>query len=65
MLPESGRPPAPEARESREQRKDSGGFIRLGSKSYISGKPYKMRYPDGTTIEVEKFFRDRLKAGGY
>ena len=40
-------------------------FIRFGSKSYISGKPYKMRYPDGTTVEVEKFFRDRLKAAGY
>lgn len=45
--------------------KTAEDFIRLGSKSYISGEPYKMRYPDGTTVEVEKFFRDRLKAAGY
>ncbi len=40
-------------------------FIQLCSKSYISGEPYRMRYPDGTTVEVEKFFRNRLKAAGY
>ena len=40
-------------------------FIQFCSKSYISGEPYRMRYPDGTAIEVEKFFRDRLKAAGY
>lgn len=40
-------------------------FIQFCSKSYISGEPYVMRYPDGTTVEVEKFFRNRLKAAGY
>lgn len=40
-------------------------FIQFCSKSYISGEPYTMRYPDGTTVEVEKFFRSRLKAAGY
>jgi hypothetical protein len=38
-------------------------FIRLcGSKSSISGEAYRMRFPDGTTIYVEAFFRERLKA---
>jgi hypothetical protein len=37
-------------------------FIRLcASKSYISGKPYMIRLPDGKTIKSEKYFREKLK----
>jgi len=38
-------------------------FIRLcGSKSSISGEAYRLRFPDGTTMYAEAFFRERLKA---
>jgi hypothetical protein len=38
-------------------------FIRLcGSKSSLSGKPYRMRFRDGTTVDAETFFHERLKA---
>lgn len=37
-------------------------FIRLcASKSYITGKPYLIKYPDGKTISAEKYLRDKLK----
>lgn len=36
-------------------------FIQFGSKSYLSGKPYRIRYSDGTLINAEAFFRERLK----
>lgn len=37
-------------------------FITLcGSKSYLSGEPYLMRFTDGTAISAESFFRRRLK----
>jgi hypothetical protein len=43
--------------------KTAEDFIRLcGSKSSISGEAYRMRFPDGTTIDAEAFFRERLKA---
>ncbi|NTW09149.1 MAG: DUF5329 domain-containing protein [Anaerolineaceae bacterium] len=38
-------------------------FIRFcASKSSISGEAYRMRFPDGTTLDAEAFFRKRLKA---
>lgn len=37
-------------------------FIRLcASKSFISGKPYTIRFPDGKTENAEQYFRERLK----
>ena len=43
--------------------KTAEDFIRLcGSKSSVSGEAYWMRFPDGTTMEAEAFFRERLKA---
>jgi len=42
--------------------KTADDFIRfIASKSSVSGKPYLIRLPDGTTIKSEKFFRDKLK----
>jgi hypothetical protein len=42
--------------------KTADDFIKLcASKSYISGKPYMIRLPDGTTIKSEKYFREKLK----
>lgn len=38
-------------------------FIRLcASKSSKSGEAYRMRFPDGTTLDSEVFFRKRLRA---
>ncbi len=31
-------------------------------KNTISGEAYRMRFPNGTTIDAETFFRERLKA---
>ncbi|MCJ7686196.1 MAG: DUF5329 domain-containing protein, partial [Desulfobacteraceae bacterium] len=43
--------------------KNAEDFIRLcASKSSMSGEVYRMRFPDGTTMEAETFFRERLKA---
>jgi hypothetical protein len=43
--------------------KTAEDFIRLcGSKSSLSGEAYRMRFPDGTTMDAEAFFRVRLKA---
>jgi len=37
-------------------------FIRLcASKSYLSGKPYKIRTPDGKTENSDRYFREKLK----
>jgi len=36
-------------------------IVLVGSKSYHSGKPYRLRYPDGTIMDAEKFFRRRLQ----
>jgi Family of unknown function (DUF5329) len=37
-------------------------FINLcASKSYISGKPYKIKSSDGKTINSEQYFREKLK----
>jgi hypothetical protein len=42
--------------------KTADDFIRLcGSRSSLSGKPYQIRLADGTIIETEAFFRNRLK----
>ena len=44
------------------QVKTADDFIRLcASKSFISGKPYLIRYSDGKTIKSEKYFREKLK----
>jgi hypothetical protein len=43
--------------------KTAEDFIRLcGSKSSVSGEVYQMPFPDGTTMDAEVFFRERLKA---
>ena len=43
--------------------KTAEDFIRLcASKSSLSGEPYRIRFSDGTTVETELFFRNRLKA---
>ena len=43
--------------------KTAEDFIRLcGSKSSVSGEAYRMRFSDGTTVDAETFFRERLKA---
>jgi hypothetical protein len=45
-----------------DQIKTAEDFIRLcASKSSISGEPYRIRFPDGSTLESEVFFRKRLK----
>ena len=37
-------------------------FIRLcASQSFITGKPYMIRYSDGKTIKSEEYFRKKLK----
>ncbi|MEN6464504.1 MAG: DUF5329 family protein [Syntrophaceae bacterium] len=42
--------------------KTAEDFITLcGSRSYLSGKPYMMRFPDGTAVTAESFFRRKLK----
>ena len=43
--------------------KTAEDFIKYcASKSSITGKPYLMRFTDGTTVKSEVYFRDRLKA---
>jgi hypothetical protein len=43
--------------------KTAEDFIRwCGSRSSVSGEVYRMRFPDGTTVDAEVFFRERLKA---
>jgi hypothetical protein len=43
--------------------KTAEDFIRLcGSKSSVSGEAYRMRFSDGTTMNAEAFFRERIKA---
>jgi len=38
-------------------------FIKYcGSKSFISGEPYLIRFTDGTTVKTEVFFRKKLMA---
>jgi len=37
-------------------------FIRLcASKSFLSGKPYTIRFPDGKTVNSDRYFREKLK----
>lgn len=44
------------------QIKTAEDFIRLcASKSSVSGEPYLIRFPDGSTVKAEFFFRNRLK----
>jgi hypothetical protein len=41
--------------------KTADDFIRLcASKSYLSGKPYQIRYDNGKTINSEQYFREQL-----
>jgi hypothetical protein len=41
--------------------KTAEDFIQLcASRSSRSGKPYRVRFSDGTTVNAEQFFRDRL-----
>jgi hypothetical protein len=43
--------------------KSADDFIRLcGSRSSISGERYRIRLADGTLVEAEAFFRERLRA---
>jgi hypothetical protein len=45
---------------SHVQRADD--FINLcASQSYITGKPYMIKFSDGKTIRAEEFFRNKLK----
>jgi hypothetical protein len=42
--------------------KTADDFIRLcASKSSVTGKPYQIKFSNGTTQDTEVFFRDRLK----
>lgn len=41
--------------------KNANDFIRINSRSYITGEPYLIKYSDGRTIEAEKFLREKLK----
>ena len=42
--------------------KTADDFIRLcGSRSSLSGEKYRIRFADGTTVDSEVFFRNRLK----
>ena len=44
-----------------DQVKTADDFIRLcASKSSISGESYRIRFSDGTTVDAEVFFRNRL-----
>ena len=37
-------------------------FIELcASKSFMTGKPYMIKYSDGTIIKLEQYFREKLK----
>jgi hypothetical protein len=48
-----------------ERVKTAEDFIRVcGSKSSVSGEAYRIRFSDGTTLDAETFFRNRLKAFG-
>lgn len=43
--------------------KTADDFIRLcASRSFISGKPYLIRFKDSTVLEAEVFLRNKLKA---
>ena len=49
-------------RTAGERVKTADDFIRLcGSQSSLSGEKYRIRLADGTIIEAEVFFRNRLK----
>lgn len=37
-------------------------FIKICSSSYLSGKPYYIKFSDGKILEAEKFFRQKLSA---
>jgi hypothetical protein len=43
--------------------KTADDFIRLcGSQSSLSGEKYRIRFADGTIVDAEVFFRNRLKS---
>ena len=41
--------------------KNADDFIKINSRSYTTGELYLIKFSDGTIIEAEKFFRERLK----
>jgi hypothetical protein len=42
--------------------KTADDFIRLcASQSYITGKPYMIRFSNGKTIKSEEYFREKIK----
>jgi hypothetical protein len=41
--------------------KNADDFIKINSRSYITGEVYLIKFPDGRTVEAEKFLRERLK----
>jgi hypothetical protein len=42
--------------------KTADDFIRLcSSKSYITGTPYTIKFPDGKAVASEKYLREKLK----
>jgi hypothetical protein len=42
--------------------KTADDFIRLcASQSFLTGKPYMIRLPNGKTIKSEEYFREKLK----
>jgi hypothetical protein len=46
-----------------ERVKTADDFIRLcGSHSSLSGEEYRIRFADGTTVDTEVFFRNKLKS---
>jgi hypothetical protein len=46
-----------------DQVKTAEDFIRLcGTKSSISGQPYRIGFSDGSTVEASVFFRNKLKS---
>ncbi len=43
--------------------KTANDFIKLcGSRSSLSGEAYRIRFADGTSMEAEVFFRNKLKS---
>ena len=49
-------------REAGDRVKTAQQFIELcGSRSSVSGKPYEIRFADGTAVTSEAFLRARLK----
>ncbi|MCK9195649.1 MAG: DUF5329 domain-containing protein [Syntrophales bacterium] len=60
----------PAANHLRLKLKNAGNYVKTaedfikycGSKSSMTGKPYLIRFSDGTTVKAEVFFRKKLVA---